>query len=197
MDDFEGFNHDDEVLDENDIEEEEYDDEDYIVNDYENQDSDIDESAKQIEEIDNEFDDPIIEENNNDSFEDSLNTKSYSKVKNKTNYGKMTKYEFAALLAKLSSYLSDSKIDIPETMFKEKVVETANILKIALFWIRNRKVKGWEIPLKIKRQITAKVFEEIRPENLFIEEELDNEDGDDDDTLTRYYYNFRATDYED
>ena len=187
------FDGDDSVVDEDEEQEIDLNDDDFDGDDYDDQDRDLGENVKLkenvevVDELETMFnlDDPV-------EFEQSLNYSSYHRKKTKSKIEKISKYEFAKLVGRLAQYITESKIDVLDEMVDLPVVKTGNAIKIALFWVENRKT--YKLPLTLKRQLTNTVMEELDPTNLKIEDDYHFTD-DNDDTAARFYQNFREKEY--
>uniref|UniRef100_A0A6C0BDG8 Uncharacterized protein n=1 Tax=viral metagenome TaxID=1070528 RepID=A0A6C0BDG8_9ZZZZ len=192
MADFNNFD-DDSIADSDDEPEVDLNDDDVSIDEYKGQDFDIQDLSKIKERTEDDGEDDLMFDlDETIDFETSLNYSIYSKKKTKSNISKITKYEFSKLVGNLSQYIADSKIDIPDDMTDEKIIETGDAIKIALFWVENR--KKYKIPLSIKRTICNGVVEELDPSTLEIDDDYHFTD-DNDVTSERFYQNFREKPY--
>jgi len=174
--------------DEENFDEQDYDDEDVVIDDYEGQNRDINDFAKDDNDEDEDEDETLFDIN-----EEQHVDQIYSNVKRKSNIKKMSKYEHTHLIGTLATYISDSKISVPDEMKHESVVSTGSAVKIAFFWVENR--KKYNIPIELKRQITNTIVEIIKPDLMIIDEDFDFKD-DFDDTASRFHQNFRENPYD-
>ena len=114
------------------------------------------------------------------------------KKKTKSKIERITKYELAKIVGTLAMYITESKITVPPEMEELPVVQGGNALKIALFWVYNR--KEYKLPITLKRQITTNIVEELDISKLKLDDDYYFTD-DNDDTAARFFQNFREKEY--
>lgn len=195
MADYEEYDQDDSVRGDDDEEQViDLDDEDFDENEYENQDRDVDENAKiknqgnEEDELETQFD-----ISGDFDFEASMVHTGQYKRKTSSNILRITKYEYAKAVGTLATYISESKIDVPDDMLNTQAVKSGNAIKIAFFWFNNR--TKYPLPITIKRQIHNSYLEELDPAKLLTDDDLSFKD-DNDNTDLLFERNFRSTNYE-
>lgn len=195
MDEYEEYDQDDSVNGDDDDEQIiDLDDEDFDENEYENQDRDVDENAKVKAQDNNEDETETQFDISGDfDFEASLAFAGQHKRKTSSNITRITKYEYAKAVGTLATYISESRIDVPDEMLETPAVKSGNAIKIAFFWFDNR--KQYPLPITLKRHLNNLVCEELDPTKLYTDHDLSFRD-DNDNTDLLFSRNFRDRDYE-
>ena len=139
-----------------------------------------------------EEDDTLFGIDTSDNYEDFLGVLKNSKRKRKSNFHKMTQYEYTKLYGILAQHIMDSNIKLPEEILDTYEVKTGVVFIISRFWIKNRNL--YPLPTNLVRLLYSNVTEIVNPSSLIMEEDLDFKDENDD--TERFYYNFRKGPYE-
>lgn len=174
-----------------DVDEDEYGDDDEIIDDHANQDEDIDKSGKVKTEVLEDNEDPSLEINNFDDFEQVNVSNNNTNRRKLSGYPIMSFIEHTKLYSILCDYLSRSKFELPIGMLDEKEVKSCDVFRIARFWIANR--AKFPLPLGIDRIIVGNNIEKVDVNKILSVEDLDFHDDNHDEH--RFYYNFNSEPY--
>lgn len=184
----------DEVIENNSDNEEEQDfgDEDYDSENDENA-YDLGVVPKKEEGIKNNDDeDTLFGIDTSDNYEDYFGILNNSRRKKKSNFKKITIYEYSKLYGTLAQHIMNSEIKLPEKMLDTYEVKTGDVFIISRFWINNRHI--YPLPTNLIRLLYSNVTEIVNPSTLLLDNDLDFKDENDD--TERFYYNFRSGPYE-
>lgn len=166
---------------------------------FDEEDPDIDTSLKKKsndEEIEVDNSDEILLNTGDDDTEkkiEDLNVK--VKRKTTTNIKFINQYEYSELFALLSNFLAYSQIKPPEDPNDRLDLASGSYYRIARRWLLFMKEKGLELPFKLKRQISGKIYEEINPSSLRIPFDYAFKDEGPDTLADDYANNFTMTPY--
>lgn len=134
-----------------------------------------------------------IDDNNDETKISDLNLKVVKKTT--TNIPFINQYEYSELFALLSNFLANSQIKPPEDPDDKLDLASGSYYRIARRWLLHMKEKNLELPLKLRRQINGKLYEELNVSKLRIPFDYAFKDEGPDTLADDFANNFTMTPY--